>query len=213
MPRRSAAEAARTRLDILRTARKLFAEQGYAATTTTDIAEMAGVTVGALFHHFDGKPGLFRSVFESLELEMDAYVRETAGPPDGDAPALDKFLAGFRAYLEFAKRRDFHRIVMLEGPVVLGEEEWHAIDVRQGATTLMVGLELLVAEGVIEDRPLRPLALLLLGAMSEAGFTVARGGSKKDLDALVDAMRYLLTSRLRDTGGRVGRPTPRKRTR
>jgi AcrR family transcriptional regulator len=207
--RRSAADAARTRIDILRAARKLFAEQGYAATTTSEIAEAAGVTVGALFHHFEGKLGLFRSVFESLEVEMDSYVRETAGPAGG----LETFLTGFRAYLEFAKRRDFHRIVMLEGPVVLGEAEWHAIDVRQGATTLMEGLKLLVAEGVIEDRPLRPLALLLLGAMSEAGFTVARGGSRRDLDALVDAMRYLLTSHLQKNGRPVGRATRAARAR
>jgi len=210
VPRRSAADAARTRLDILRVARKLFSEQGYAATTTSEIAEAAGVTVGALFHHFDGKLGLFRSVFESLEVEMDSYVRETAGPPTG---GLETFLTGFRAYLEFAKRRDFHRIVMLEGPVVLGEAEWHAIDVRQGATTLMEGLQLLVAEGIIEDRPLRPLALLLLGAMSEAGFTVARGGSRKDLDALVDAMRYLLTSHLKKNNRPVGPATRVRRTR
>jgi AcrR family transcriptional regulator len=208
MPRRTAADAARTRFDILRAARKLFAEQGYAATTTAEIAEAAGVTAGALFHHFDGKTGLFRSVFESLEGEMDAFVRETAGPAGG----LETFLTGFRAYLEFAKRRDFHRIVMLEGPVVLGEEEWHAIDVRVGATTLMEGLQLLVAEGVLEDRPLRPLALLLLGAMSEAGFTVARGGSRRDLDSLVDAMRYLLTPHLRKNRRAVG-PATRARSR
>jgi AcrR family transcriptional regulator len=114
MPRRSAADAARTRIEILRAARRLFADQGFAATTTNQIAEAAGVSVGALFHHFEGKTGLFRSVFESLELEMDGYVRETAGEFTG----LDTFLTGFRAYLEFAKRRDFHRIVMLEGPVV-----------------------------------------------------------------------------------------------
>src|SRR5690348_10068598 len=114
MPRRTAADAARTRLDILRAARKLFADQGYADTTTSEIAEAAGVTVGALFHHFDGKAGLFRSVFESLEVEMDAYVRDTAGPFADSTDGLETFLAGFRAYLEFAKRRDFHRIVMLE---------------------------------------------------------------------------------------------------
>jgi AcrR family transcriptional regulator len=209
MPRRSAADAARTRIEILRAARRLFADQGFAATTTNQIAEAAGVSVGALFHHFEGKTGLFRSVFESLELEMDGYVRETAGEFTG----LDTFLTGFRAYLEFAKRRDFHRIVMLEGPVVLGEAEWHAIDVRLGATTVMEGLQHLVTEGVLEDRPLRPLALLLLGAMSEAGFTVARGGSKKDLDALVDAMRYLLTPHLRGSGASVGRATPPRRAR
>jgi AcrR family transcriptional regulator len=194
MARRSAADAARTRADILEAARAAFTENGYAATTTNEIAEAAGVTVGALFHHFEGKPGLFRSVFEELEAELDEKVRASVQDEGG----LEQFLIGFRAYLEFAKRRDFHRIVMLEGPVVLGEKEWHAIEVRRGATTLMEGLESLVEEGVIEDRPRRPLGLLLLGAMSEAGFEVARRGTtKKDIDALVDALRYLLTAHLR----------------
>lgn len=209
MPRRSAADAAVTRSDILRAGRKLFAARGYAATTTGEIAKAAGVTAGALFHHFEGKLGLFRSVFEDLEAELDAHVRATAGEVGG----LETFLEGFRAYLEFAKRRDFHRIVMLEGPVVLGEAEWHAIEVRRGATMLMEGLENLVAVGVIEDRPRRPLGLLLLGAMSEAGFEVARRGSARELDGLVDAMRYLLTPHMGKRTRTVASPTPRTRTR
>jgi AcrR family transcriptional regulator len=193
MARRSAADAAQTRADILAAARRLFTENGFAATTTNEIAEAAGVTVGALFHHFEGKLGLFQSVFEEIEAEMDDKVRSSVE----DELGLEQFLIGFRAYLEFAKRRDFHRIVMLEGPVVLGEKEWHAIEVRRAATTLMEGLESLVEEGVIEDRPRRPLGLLLLGAMAEAGFEVARRGTKKDIDGLVDALRYLLTAHLR----------------
>ncbi|MFN2426798.1 MAG: TetR/AcrR family transcriptional regulator [Candidatus Binatia bacterium] len=209
MPRRTAADAAVTRSDILRAARKLFAARGYAATTTGEIATAAGVTAGALFHHFDGKLGLFRSVFEDLETELDAHVRATAGEVGG----LEAFLKGFRAYLEFAKRRDFHRIVMLEGPGVLGEAEWHAIEVRRGATTLMEGLETLVAEGVVEDRPRRPLGLLLLGAMGEAGFEVARKGTARDMDGLVDAMRYLLAPHMGKRARAVAAPTARTRPR
>ena len=209
MARRSAAEAAATRTDILRAARTLFTAQGFTATTTAEIAEAAGVTVGALFHHFDDKAALFRVVFEELEAELDAHVRATAGEVGG----LEAFLIGFRAYLEFAKRRDFHRIVMLEGPVVLGEIEWHAMEVRRAAATMMEGLETLIAEGVIEGRPRRPLGLLLLGAMSEAGFEVARRGARRDLDALVDAMRYLLTPHLKKRPQAVGTATPRQRPR
>jgi len=209
MPRRTAADAAVTRVAILRAARKLFAARGFSATTTGEIAQVADVTAGALFHHFGDKTGLFRSVFNDLEAELDAHVRATAGEVGG----LEAFLKGFRAYLEFAKRKDFHRIVMLEGPVVLGDAEWHAIEARRAATTLMEGLESLVTEGVIEDRPRRPLGLLLLGAMSEAGFEVARHGSARDLDALVDAMRYLLTPHMGKRAKAVAAPTARTRTR
>lgn len=207
MPRRSAADAAQTRADILRAARTLFAAQGYAVTTTGEIAEAAGVTAGALFYHFEGKPGLFRKVFDELEGELDEKVRASAGEEGG----LEAFLRGFRAYLEFAKRRDFHRIVMLEGPVVLGEDEWHQIEERRGATTMMEGLESLVETGVIEDRPRRPLGLLLLGAMSEAGIEVFRHGTRRDIDGLVDAMRYLLTLHLGNRPRSVAAPTGRTR--
>lgn len=193
MARRSAADAAQTRADILAAARRLFTENGFAATTTSEIAEAAGVTVGALFHHFEGKTGLFRSVFFELETELDDKVRSTV---EGEL-GLEQFLLGFRAFLEFARRRDYHRIVMLEGLAVLGEKEFHALEVRRGATTLMEGLESLVEGGIIEDRPRRPLGILLLGAMAEAGFDVARRGTKKDIDGLVDALRYLLTAHLR----------------
>jgi AcrR family transcriptional regulator len=197
MARRTAADAARTRADILAAARRLFAENGYAATTTGQIADAAGVTVGALFHHFDGKPGLFRTVFEQIETELEASIRAAAEKAGGATMGVEAFLAGFRAYLEFARRREFYRIVMLEGPVVLGEAEWHALDARRGAAALVEGLEVLVAEGVIEDRPIRPLAILLLGATVEAGLAAARGARPRDLDAMVEAMRYLLTPHLR----------------
>lgn len=205
MARRTAADAAVTRSDILRAARRLFAARGFAATTTGEIAEAADVTVGALFHHFGDKTALFRNVFEEIEAELEAHVRASAGEVGG----LEAFLLGFRAYLEFARRKDFHRIVLLEGPVVLGEAEWHAFDVRRGATTMMEGLESLVAEGVVEDRPRRPLGLLLIGAMSEAGFEVARKGSARDVDALVDAMRYLLTPHMKKQSKRVATATGR----
>lgn len=203
MARRSAADAARTRADILTAARRLFAEQGYAATTTGQIAEAAGVTVGALFHHFDGKPGLFRTVFAEIDAELEVTIREAAEKVGGAAVGIEAFLAGFRAYLEFARRREFYRIMMREGPVVLGEDEPHALDARRGAAALVEGLELLVAEGVIEDRPIRPLALLLFGSTVEAGLEAARGAGPADLDALVEAMRYLLRPHLR-----VPAPTP-----
>lgn len=197
MARRSAADAAQTRVDILAAARRLFAENGYASTTTGQIAETAGVTVGALFHHFDGKPGLFRTVFGQIEGELEATIREAAEKAGGSAMGVENFLAGFRAYLEFARRREFYRIVMLEGPVVLGEAEWHALDARRGAAALVEGLEALVAGGILEDRPIRPLALLLLGATVEAGLEAARGVGSRELDELVEAMRYLLTPHLR----------------
>ena len=78
MARRTAEAAAQTRADIVSAARALFAQSGYAATTTAEVAARAGVTIGAVFHHFKGKADLFAAVFDELDREMDAYARERA---------------------------------------------------------------------------------------------------------------------------------------
>lgn len=188
MAKRSAAEAAQTRLDILTAARKAFAEQGYAATTTQGVAKAAGVTIGALFHHFTSKQQLFHCVFEAVELELDAHARAASKGQRG----LDAFLAGFRAFLEFATRQDFHRIVMIDGPAVLGESEWRATDARLGLATVLGAVEYMIAVGVIPTQPSRPLAVLLLGAMNEAGFALARGEEGVTTDSCVAVLRRLL---------------------
>jgi AcrR family transcriptional regulator len=191
MPKRSPADAAKTRAAILSHARMLFAEHGYAATSARQISAAAGVTIGAMFHHFDSKLHLFQSVFEALELEMDGQARAASDPNRG-LSALDTFLSGVRVSLDFAERQDFHRIVLVEAPVVLGEAEWRKIDTRLGLRTVMGGAKALMASGVIAEQPVKPIAILLMGAMNAAGFAIARGEEEVDKDGLVAALRALL---------------------
>lgn len=188
MPKRSAADAAQTRLDILTAARKAFAEEGYAAATTSGIARAAGVTIGALFHHFESKQQLFHCVFEAVENELNDHARAASR----GAPGVEMFLAGFRAFLEFATRQDFHRIVMIDGPAVLGESEWRATDARLGLATVLRGVEGMMAAGMIPHQPARPLAVMLLGAMNEAGFALARQEPGVTADDCIATLRRLL---------------------
>jgi AcrR family transcriptional regulator len=188
MPKRSAADAAQTRLDILAAARKAFAQEGYAAATTSGIAKAAGVTIGALFHHFESKQQLFHSVFEAVENELNDHARAASR----GAPGVEMFLAGFRAFLEFATREDFHRIVMIDGPAVLGESEWRATDARLGLATVLRAVEGMMAAGLIPQQPARPLAVMLLGAMNEAGFALARQEPGVTADDCIATLRRLL---------------------
>jgi AcrR family transcriptional regulator len=192
MAKRTAEDAAKTRADILAKATTLFAEQGYAATSAREISAAAGVTVGAMFHHFESKLALFEKVFESLELKLDAQAK-AASKPELGLDALETFLAGVRSSLDFAEQRDFHRIVFVEAPVVLGEAKWREVDSRLGLKTVMAGTRALITAGLIAEQPVKPVAILLLGAMNAAGFAIARGEDGIDKDALVNALRLLIT--------------------
>jgi AcrR family transcriptional regulator len=191
MAKRTAEDAAQTRTDILENARELFAQQGYAGTSAREISAAAGVTVGAMFHHFDSKLDLFQHVFEALELEMDSQAKAASSPALG-LGVLEAFLAGVRTSLDFAERNDFHRIVFVEAPAVFGEQKWREVDSRLGLKTVMAGARALMAAGFIAEQPVKPIAVLLMGAMNAAGFAIARGEEGVDKDALVDALRLLL---------------------
>jgi AcrR family transcriptional regulator len=191
MAKRTAEDAAKTRADILAKAMTLFAEQGYAGTSAREISAAAGVTVGAMFHHFESKLDLFQQVFEGLERRLDAQAKASSRPELGLSP-LETFLAGVRSSLDFAEQRDFHRIVFVEAPVVLGEDKWREVDSRLGLKTVMAGTRALMAAGHIAEQPVKPVAILLLGAMNAAGFAIARGEEGVDKDVLVAALRLLI---------------------
>lgn len=192
MPKRTTDDAAKTRAEILRQAIILFAEKGFAATSAREISAAAGVTVGALFHHFESKLGLFKKVFEHLELAMDAQAKAASRPTENQS-ALDTFLAGVRTSLDFAEQRHFHRIVFVEAPAVLGEAKWREADSRLGLKTVMAGAQSLMTAGLIEQQSVKPIAILLLGALNAAGFALARSEEGVDKDALVAALRSLIS--------------------
>jgi AcrR family transcriptional regulator len=192
MAKRTAEDAAQTRANILGKAKTLFATKGYAGTSAREISAAAGVTVGAMFHHFESKLALFQNVFEDLELDMDAHAKAASRPELG-LGVLDAFLAGVRISLDFAERPDFHRIVFIEAPAVFGEDKWREVDTRLGLKTVMAGTRALMAAGFIAEQPVKPIAILLMGAMNAAGFALARGEGEVDKDALVGALRLLIT--------------------
>src|SRR5262245_61399370 len=115
-------QAAATRAALLAAARRLFSEKGFHATSTPEVVAAAGVTRGALYHHFENKEGLFRAVFEAVE--ADLMAREAARPSAG-GDTWDRFRSAFEFFLEAsAQDLEVQRIILIDGPAVLGWATW-----------------------------------------------------------------------------------------
>jgi len=159
-----------TRDTLLGAGRELFAERGYAAVGTEEIVARAGVTRGALYHHFADKRDLFRTVHEELE---QALVADIGARITGIEDPWELMVAGVRAFLDACTDPAVMRIALLDAPAVLGWEEWRAIDARYGLGLVSFGLQNAMDGGVLKPQPVRPLAHLLMGAMSEAAIVIA----------------------------------------
>jgi AcrR family transcriptional regulator len=158
-----------TRGALLAAAREQFGRQGYSETSTEEIAAAAGVTKGALYHHFGGKQDLFRAVFEQVKHEISDQVATVFTEPDPWRALAGGCQAVVDAQLDPAVRQ----IVLHDARSVLGWETVRDVDNRYGAVALRGVLRRAMRAGVIREEPLRPLALLLTGALSEACFYVA----------------------------------------
>jgi AcrR family transcriptional regulator len=188
--RRTQAERrATTRRALLDAARSLFAERGYHGTAAEEIVQRAGLTRGALYHHFEDKKDLFRAVVDEIEGEIDEEIEEAERARSGLPEAV---MAGYRAFLDAVLDPEMRRTFFLDGPSVLGWE-WREIDARHAVGKIEEGLESLIEEGFVKPQPVRPLARLINGALLEAAFFVA---ASEDLEAARDevwgAMERLL---------------------
>jgi AcrR family transcriptional regulator len=165
-----AEQADATRAELLRVARELFAERGYAAVGTEEIVREARVTRGALYHHFRDKRELFRQVHETLESEL---VERIGAAMAGVQDPLELLETGLRAFLDACTEPEMIRIALIDAPTVLGWEEWREIDAKYGLGIVTFGLQNAMEAGVMPWQDVRPLAHVLLGALGEAAMLIA----------------------------------------
>ncbi len=179
-----------TRTALIDAALELFAERGYAAVPAEEIVRAAGVTRGALYHHFQDKKDLFRAVHESLEEELVSRIGSMIQNVD-DVLAL--LTLGTDAFLDACEDPSFARIALQEAPSVLGWSEWREIDMRYSLGLIVGVLRHGMATGTISEQPPEPLGHLIASAMGEAAILLANGTPREDvrgpLIALLDGIR------------------------
>src|ERR1700749_4362709 len=170
---RRAEHAADTRESLLAAARALFAAQGFDGTGTEQIVAEARVTRGALYHHFRDKADLFRAVMAQAAADVAQRLIDEQLAAEATSP-LDDIRDGVSAFLDVCIGGDFQRIVLVDGPRVLGAEAWEDLVERYGRSLLEEWLRRCMSTGELEQVPVRALARLLIAMLTEASLAIAR---------------------------------------
>lgn len=175
---------ARTRAALMQVARDLFARQGFAATGTPEIVAEAGLTRGALHHHFADKRGLFAAVVDAEHAATAAAINASAGASD----AMTALRLGAEAYLAAMQVPGRVALLLIEGPAVLGAEASRLSDTRHGLATLGDGLSAAMAAGEIASLPLNALTEVLGAAFDGAALAMHRGRPRAEVEAAIQAL-------------------------
>lgn len=170
MARATKQESEATAARILECARRLVAERGIAAVSLDEIAACAGVTRGAVYHHYGSKLGAFRAVHGWAQAEVAAAIDRATAALDDPWQALE---VGCLAFLRASIREDIRQILLVDAPAVLGWEVWRDHDVRNSGRLLAEVLANLAESGVIEVVSVPACHALLSGAMNEAALRAA----------------------------------------
>ncbi|MEV0762007.1 TetR/AcrR family transcriptional regulator [Nocardia sp. NPDC050435] len=175
--RRTQAErSATTRAAVVRAARDLFGRHGYGAVSTVAVAAAAGVSRGALYHQFADKRDLFEAVFEDLERGVVAAIEEAVDRAQAPDP-LAGLIVGCLACLQASTAPDVRRIALLDAPAVLGWRRWRDIQLRHTIALVEDALSAAIAANQVRPQPVRPLALVIVGALDEAAQIIAHSES------------------------------------
>ncbi len=171
-PRTQADRTAATRGALLAAARELFGTRGYADVGTPEVVARAGVSRGALYHHFADKTELFAAVFEAVEADLTARFGGLLAAAGVEDP-LGALTVGVGAWLDASAEPEVRRIVLLDAPSVLGWERFREVGMRYGVGLVEGTLRAAMDAGQLTERPVRPLAHILVGALDEAALYVA----------------------------------------
>ncbi len=198
--------SASTKRALVDVATELFTERGYAGTSLDEIVAGARVTKGALYHHFSGKQALFEAVFVRVEDDASESIRRAVR---GVKDPWDKATAGLRAFLEVLQEPEYRRLVIQEGPAVLGYEKYREQEERS-----TYGIVQDIVSSVLESYELEPsmvetFSRVFFGAMSAAGSAVSSAEDTRRASAEVEAAIAFILAGLRqqaESGGTLPGP-------
>jgi AcrR family transcriptional regulator len=193
--RRSQAQRTeQTRKALIAAGRKLFAARGYDDVGAEEIVRAAGLTRGALYHHFpSGKAGLLEAIYERLEAESTERVARVVLDSEMDSP-LAAMKAGVAAFLDECAEPGFQRIVLHDAPAVLGWDRWREISASNGLGLIEASLIAAIEAGEIRPLPVKPTAHLLLGALDEAAMLLVRSADPAGRAEITTVLLALIDS-------------------
>ncbi len=201
--------SAGTRRALVDAARQLFTQKGYAATSLDAIVSQAEVTKGALYHHYSGKQALFEAVFEQLEQNASKAITKAA---KGAKDPWDKSNAALRAFLKAVQDPGYRRVVVQEGPAVLGYERFREQEQRSSYAIMLDIVKNVLSAGAWElDEPMiDTFTRIFHGALNSAGESVATADDPEAASLRVEAAVGLILTGLRtlvDQGVELTDPT------
>ncbi|GAB5489337.1 MAG: TetR/AcrR family transcriptional regulator [Parasphingorhabdus sp.] len=174
----------KTRKLLIKAGKKLFVEKGFAATSTPEIARTAGVTRGALYHHFEDKKDLFRAV---VEMDCEAVGTEINRGSQNAGNAIDMLKTGSSAFINAITSQGRARIILIDGLAVLGQKELLEIEDRHTRLSLQQGLEAALEQGEIKSLPLQSMVELVSSMLDGAALKVEAGFDFEEIETIVHA--------------------------
>jgi AcrR family transcriptional regulator len=188
--RTQADRTAATRAALIEAGRKLFAEHGYAGVGTETLVREAGVSRGALYHQFGDKTELFAEVL--ADVERSVTQRLVAAMPPDDDDLLGIMLRAMEEWLDACESTEVRRIVLIDGPSVLGWERWRAICQPHILGLIESVLVKATADEVLPPLPAKPLAHILLAIADEAALYLNaaqdRAAAREEMMQIVGAL-------------------------
>jgi AcrR family transcriptional regulator len=188
---------AQTRASLIEAARRLFGAEGFAEVGNERVANAAGMTRGALYHQFTDKTDLFAAVLDQVEAEIAQRVANAVAAFD-PADTTGILLAGAGAWLDASSEPDLQRIVLLDGPSVLGWNKWREICLRHTVGLIAALLHDGIERGLIPPQPVEALTHVLVGAVDEAALYIAqaddRSAARADVDLVLRRLTHALTA-------------------
>ncbi|TCJ03939.1 TetR/AcrR family transcriptional regulator [Cytobacillus praedii] len=185
-------ETEQTIQNLMEIARQHFTEYGYANVTLEEIAQEANVTRGALYHHFKNKKGLFLAVFEVVQKEIGEHVEAAAAQSNN---SWQQLINGCQAYLEGAVVSQNQRILLIDGPAILGWDTFRKMDEKYSMNSLREQLQFMQERELIKPISVEAMTHCLSGAMNEAVLWISDHSDQKDvIEEVMIVLKHMLVS-------------------
>jgi len=193
-PNKNVARGEATRSQLIAVARRLFAERGYEDTSIEAVLREAGVSRGSLYHHFASKEALFEAVAEDVEETVGTQTMAATAGADGPVAMLR---AASLAWVRLAGDPVVRRILLIDGPSVLGWERWRAMEERHALGGIRMVVQAAAPQAHLRPELADTLAHVLLASVNEVALLVARSDDPAAAmadgeDAIDELLRRLL---------------------